>query len=544
MSGRPSEPRPPAVPTIDALLAAQARAVPDRVFLRFDDGDLTFAETDRRVDALTAGLAGLGVSRGQLVPVVLPNGADFVVTWLALCRLGAVATLVNTALRGPALAHALDLTTAGLVVVDDSLVPSLGPIVAEGAGLDRAVVVGVTDGSTKALTAAGVEVIDHASLSAPTGVASLGDPSPPDPTHTVADPAMVLFTSGTTGPSKGCVLSHRYAVRQAQLMIEHFGLRSDDVLYSPFPLFHLDASVMTVMPALVLGTTAAIGGRFSASGFWAEVRRFRATVFDFMGATLTMLHKRPPAPDDKDHPVRLAWGVPVPEFAPEFEERFGLRLVEAYGSTDAGVPIYQPLDEPRRPGSCGRAIPQYDIAVVDGADREVAAGEVGELVVRPNEPSLLSDGYYGQPEATLASRRNLWFHTGDLVRRDAEGYVYFVGRTTDSIRRRGENISAFEVEEVVKLHPLVLDAAAYGVPSELSEDDVMVAVVVRPGEVLAPVDLVAFCAERMARHMLPRYVDLVTELPRTPTEKVEKAVLRSRGITPSAWDREAASSSA
>jgi crotonobetaine/carnitine-CoA ligase len=354
---------------------------------------------------------------------------------------------------------------------------------------------------------------------------------------------MVLFTSGTTGPSKGCVLSHRYAVRQAQLMIEHFGLRPDDVLYSPFPLFHLDASVLTVMPALVLGTTAAIGARFSASDFWAEVRRFGATVFDFMGATLTMLHKRPPAPDDTDHPVRLAWGVPVPEFAPEFEERFGLRLVEAYGSTDAGVPIYQPLDEPRRPGSCGRAIPQYDIAVVDDEDREVAAGKVGELVVRPNEPSLLSDGYYGQPEATLASRRNLWFHTGDLVRRDAEGYVYFVGRTTDSIRRRGENISAFEVEEVVKLHPLVLDAAAYGVPSELSEDDVMVAVVVRPGEVLAPADLVAFCAERMARHMLPRYVDVVAELPRTPTEKVEKAALRSRGITPSAWDRERATSS-
>ena len=474
------------------------------------------------------------------MPVLLPNGADFVVTWLALCRLGAVATLVNTALRGPALAHALDLTTAGLVVVDDSLVPSLGPIVAEGTGLDRAVVVGATDGSTTALTAAGVEVIDHASLAGAAGRRRLG---PPAPTHTVTDPAMVLFTSGTTGPSKGCVLSHRYAVRQAQLMIEHFGLRPDDVLYSPFPLFHLDASVLTVMPALVLGTTAAIGGRFSASGFWDEVRRFRATVFDFMGATLTMLHKRPPAPDDTDHPVRLAWGVPVPEFAPEFEERFGLRLVEAYGSTDAGVPIYQPLDEPRRPGSCGRAIPQYDIAVVDGEDREVAAGEVGELVVRPNEPSLISDGYYGQPEATLASRRNLWFHTGDLVRRDAEGYVYFVGRTTDSIRRRGENISAFEVEEVVKLHPLVLDAAAYGVPSELSEDDVMVAVVVRPGEVLAPADLVAFCAERMARHMLPRYVDLVAELPRTPTEKVEKAVLRSRGITPSAWDREATTSS-
>jgi crotonobetaine/carnitine-CoA ligase len=538
MSGQAHDTRrPPAVPTIDALLAAQAQAVPDRVFLRFRDGDLTFAETDDRVDAVAAGLAGLGVSHGHLVPVLLPNGAEFVVTWLALCRLGAVATLVNTALRGPALAHALDLTTAGLVVVDGSLVPSLGPIVAEGTGLHRAVVVGARDASRHELAQAGVEVVDHASLT------DLGGPAVPPSTHTVTDAAMVLFTSGTTGPSKGCVLSHRYAVRQAQLMIEHFGLRPDDVLYSPFPLFHLDASVLTVVPALVLGTTAAIGERFSASGFWDEARRVGATVFDFMGATLTMLHKRPPAPDDTDHAVRLAWGVPVPEFAPEFEERFGVRLVEAYGSTDAGVPIYQPLDEPRRPGSCGRAIPQYDIAVVDDDDREVAAGEVGELVVRPNEPSLISDGYYGQPEATLASRRNLWFHTGDLVRRDAEGYVYFVGRTTDSIRRRGENISAFEVEEVVKLHPQVLDAAAYGVPSELSEDDVMVAVVVRPGEVLAPADLVAFCAERMARHMLPRYVDLLAELPRTPTEKVEKAVLRSRGVTASAWDGEAATSS-
>jgi crotonobetaine/carnitine-CoA ligase len=537
MSGRADDIlRPPAVPTIDALLAGQAQAVPDRVFLRFRDGDLTFADTDARVDAVAAGLAGLGVSRHQLVPVLLPNGADFVLSWLALCRLGAVATLVNTALRGPALAHALDLTTAGLVVVHDSLVPSLGPVVAERTGLRRAVVVGPTDASLE-LAQAGVEVVDHASL------AGAGRPALPPPAHTVTDPAMVLFTSGTTGPSKGCVLSHRYAVRQAELMIEHFGLRPDDVLYSPFPLFHLDASVLTVMPALVLGTTAAIGDRFSASGFWDEVRRVGATVFDFMGATLTMLHKRPPAPDDADHPVRLAWGVPLPEFAPEFEERFGLRLVEAYGSTDAGVPIYQPLTEPRRPGSCGRAIPQYDIAVVDSEDREVAAGDVGELVVRPNEPSLMSDGYYGQPAATLASRRNLWFHTGDLVRRDAEGYVYFVGRTTDSIRRRGENISAFEVEEVVKLHPQVLDAAAYGVPSELSEDDVMLSVVVRPGEVLPPADLIAFCADRMARHMLPRYVDLVAELPRTPTEKVEKTALRSQGITATTWDREATTSS-
>jgi carnitine-CoA ligase len=181
----------------------------------------------------------------------------------------------------------------------------------------------------------------------------------------------------------------------------------------------------------------------------------------------------------------------------------------------------------------------YDVALVDDHGRAVAAGEVGEIVVRPNEPSIMSDGYLGLPEATLASRRNLWFHTGDLARHDADGFHYFVGRRTDSIRRRGENISAFEVEEVLKLHPSVLDAAAYGVPSELTEDDVMVAVVVRRGATFDPRDLTAFCAERLARHLVPRYVDVVEELPRTPTEKVRKDVLRERGVTATTWDRDA-----
>jgi crotonobetaine/carnitine-CoA ligase len=521
------------VPTLDQLLRDRATGRPDVPWLRFRTGDLTFAEMDRRVSAVAAGLTDVGVRRGDLVPVLMPNGPDIVVTWFALDRLGAVPTLLNTAFRGPALVHALDLTRADLLVVDATLSGPLRAVAHQLTGLRRAVVFG---GEAEPAELSPLEVLPARQIER-TGA------EPPLPSHTVADPAMVIFTSGTTGPSKGCVLSHRYAVRQAQLMIEHFGLRADDVLYCPFPLFHLDATVLTVVPALVLGTTAAIGVRFSASGFWDEVRASGATVFDFMGATLTMLHKRPPAPDDADNPARLGWGVPLPEFAPEFEARFGVRLVEAYGSTDVGVPIYQPVDEPRRPGSCGRAISPYDVRVFDEDDLEVPPDVVGELVVRPLEPSLIADGYYGRPEATIESRRNLWFHTGDLVRRDEDGWFYFVGRRTDSIRRRGENISAFEVEEVVKLHPHVLDAAAFGVPSELTEDDVMVAVVPRPGTQLDPVDLIGFCRERMARHMVPRYVDLVAALPRTPTEKVEKAVLRERGVTTTTWDGEAATRS-
>ncbi len=515
-------------PTIDALLATRAVTHPDTVFLRFASGDLTFAESARRSDRLAAGFAAMGVRQGDVVPVLLPNSPEFALTWLALCRLGAVSCLVNTAFRGPALAHALGLTDAHTVVVHRSLATQLVEVLDSLPHLERVVLLG--DGEVPGRF--DVASIDWHEVDGDV------DALPPHAGHTATDPAMILFTSGTTGPSKGCILSHRYTLRQASLMSQHLGFRDDDVLYCPFPLFHIDATVLTVAPALVLGATAAIGERFSVSGFWPEVRRFGATVFDFMGATLTMLHKQPEQPDDHDNPVRLGWGVPVPESADDFERRFGLHLVELYGSTDAGLPMYHPVDAPRRQGSCGTVIDAYDVRLLDDDGFEVPVGEVGELVVRPNEPSLMADGYFGMPDATLRSRRNLWFHTGDLLRRDADGYFFFVGRRTDSIRRRGENISAFEVEEVVKLHPAVLDAAAYGVPSELTEDDVMVAVVVRPGATFDAAALTAFCADRMARHMVPRYVDVVDELPRTPTEKVRKDALRERGITATTWDRE------
>jgi len=513
-------------PTLDGLLADRAAAHPRAVFLRFADGDRTFAEVLDAVERRAAGLANLHVQRGDVVPVLLPNSADFVITWFALCRLGAVACLLNTAFRGPALAHALGLTNARAIVLHSSLHATLDEVVADLPHVEIVMTAGDEVPVRGAVVTCRLRDVD-------------GDPRAlPAAGHQATDPAMILFTSGTTGPSKGCVLSHRYTVRQAELMVQHLGLRNSDVLYCPFPLFHIDATVLTVTPALVLGTTAAIGERFSVSGFWPEVRRFGATVFDFMGATLTMLHKQSPAPDDADNRVRLAWGVPVPESADDIERRFGLQLVELYGSTDAGLPMYHPLDVPRRAGSCGTVIDAYDVRLFDDLGREVAVGEVGEIVVRPNEPSLMADGYFGMPEATLRSRRNLWFHTGDLARRDADGYYYFVGRKAESIRRRGENISAFEVEEVVKLHPAVLDAAVYGVPSELTEDDVMVAVVVRPDVTLDALDLTAFCAERMARHMVPRYVDVIATLPRTPTEKVRKEALRERGITDTTWDRE------
>ncbi|WP_159149236.1 AMP-binding protein [Dietzia lutea] len=513
--------------TIEQLIATRAVTGPDTCFLRFRDGDLTYGEVDRRSTRLAAGFASIGVGQRDVVAVLMPNCAEFVLAWFALSKLGAVVAPLNTAYRGPLLAHALDLTEAKFLITTVELADGVQAVHDQLPHLDTVILrekasetPDLSDLSVRSLSDLEASGLDFTAVSNADG-----------------DLAMLLFTSGTTGRSKACELSHRYLVRHAQTMVETLGLRSDDVLYSPFPLFHIDATVLTVLPALLLGATAAIGERFSVSGFWDEVKSFGATVFDFMGATLTLLYKQPPTPGDGSNPVRLAWGVPLPDFAPEFEERFDLRLLEGYGSTDAGIAMFEPLDQPRRRNSCGKPLEIYDVRLFGPDDREVPVGQVGEIVLRPREPYLLSNGYFRQPEATVASRRNLWFHTGDLARSDDDGYFYFVGRVTDSIRRRGENISALEVEELVETHPDVQEAAAFGVPSELSEEDVMLTVVARHGAHVMPAELADFCATIMPGYMVPRYIDVVASLPHTPTEKVEKHILVQRGVTPTTWDR-------
>jgi crotonobetaine/carnitine-CoA ligase len=412
-----------------------------------------------------------------------------------------------------------------LIVVHVSLVEALHEVAASLAKMEKTVLVG------------GNSMADGLSFDS----LRMVDPSPetlPQPEIRFSELCLLLYTSGTTGRSKAAMISHRFVLAQAQLTIQGLGLRADDVLYCPYPMFHLDAAVMTIAPALLLRGVAAIGEKFSVSRYWHEMRQLKATVFDFMGATITMLWKQAPSPEDRNHQARLGWGVPLPAWAAEFEARFGCRLVELYGLTEAGSMIFTPQNEPRRPGSCGKPIGPFAVALLDEEGFEVPLNEPGELVIRPLEPDLIMQGYYAMPQESLLAFRNLWFHTGDVLKQDADGFFYFVGRRKDIVRRRGENISAAEVEMVIETHPDVLECAVMGVPSEMTEEEVLACVVLRPNAVLTPAALLDFCASRMARFMLPRYLRWMAQLPKTPTDKVEKFRLQQEFQSAKIWDSE------
>ncbi|MBF4162742.1 AMP-binding protein [Nocardioides acrostichi] len=519
-----------AVTLADELRQAAVDA-PERVFVRTVEQDVTYADMLDRVQQRAGRLRELGVGAGTPTVLVMDNGVEQVVTWFALSALRALHAPLNPALPPAHLTHALGVVGAQVVIADDAHLSRVAAVVRAS---DSGAVPQVVSGSDLA-----------AALGSPVQPVQPGQPGHDEAVMALVgevdelETATLLFTSGTTGPSKACALSHRYLVRAGQLHAREMGITASDVLYCPFPLFHIDAATLTVSAALAQRATAALGVRFSASGFWEEIRRTRATVFNFMGATLTMLWKQDPTDRDRDHAVRLAWGVPMPEWQGAFERRFGFPLRQVYGLTDGGVPVYDPLDDRHRPGTAGRVLPEYDLVVDTARRRSGDPDDVGEILIRGREPGLVMNGYFGDPDATAETVVDGWLHTGDLGSLDADGYLRFGGRLSDSIRRRGENISAHEVEELVTGHPEVVEAAALGVPSELTEEDVKVCVVLRPGSGLTPQALHAHLQQQAPRYLVPRYLEFVEVLPRTPTEKVEKFRLRAQGVTDRTWDAEA-----
>ncbi|WP_433507986.1 AMP-binding protein [Pseudonocardia halophobica] len=473
------------------------------------------AALDAAANRLAAGFLALDHEPGDHVALMMRASPAALAVWFGLARAGLVEVPLTTATRGHLLEHLLAHSRARTVVCDAEFLP----LVREAAPANVRVVV---HGPGDAPTLADVE-------REPAGFPAV------DPDATT----VVLYTSGTTGPPKGVRLSHRSNLWLARRTVELMGYTAADRLYSVFPLFHSNARFCSVLPALLTGAGLVMDRRFSASGFWDTCRAHGVTAFNFQGAMLTLLHNRPPRPDDADNPVRVGFGAPCPpEVTEAFERRFDVALTEIYGSTEASLVVEGPPGE-RRSGSPGRAAAGYEVRIVDGRGHEVPRGEAGEIVCRPKVPGILFSGYHDMPDETVAAWRDLWFHTGDRGRMDADGYLYFLDRLSDSIRRRGENVSSWEIERVLATHPAVDAVAAYGVPSPLSEEDVMVAVVLVPGAELDGPGVVAHCTGRLTEFAVPRYVRFLDALPVTPSQRTEKYKLRADGVTADTWDREA-----
>jgi len=355
-----------------------------------------------------------------------------------------------------------------------------------------------------------------------------------------SDPFIIMFTSGTTGPSKGSLMPHNYGLYMADICCEAAEYGERDCLYNVLPLFHGNAQVLSTLPALLSGARMVLGEKFSASRFWDDVRKFRCTEFNYIGGIVPILYKADPRPGDADNSLRIMFGAGAPEeiFEP-FQKRFGVTLVEGYGMTEIGIPLVNTLKD-NKPGTCGRIYPGYSLKVVDDNGFEVGPDTPGELMIRPSKPYSMMLEYYKMPEKTVDAWQDLWFHTGDYLRYDEEGYFYFIDRKKDALRRRGENISSFEVENTINSHPAVMESAAIAVKSPMGEDEVMVCLSLKPGESLQPERLIDFCSEKMAYFMVPRYLRFMKELPKTPTQKIQKQQLRQAGVTEDTWDIEVA----
>jgi len=370
-------------------------------------------------------------------------------------------------------------------------------------------------------------------LTVPADESDLGRPVPHDSL------AGIIFTSGTTGPSKGVLLTHHYVTAYGYMYADINGLRDDDVVMNFLPFFHIGAKFLTVA-TLVCGGRMRLLPRLSISTFLEDVRKHGVTNFVGVGGICNMLLSRPPQPDDARTTIRTIYSVPDPsDVHEELEQRFGCTITTVFGSTEVGLPLLRGVHDDYQPGSCGRISPYYDVAILDDHDNEVPVGTTGEICVRPRRPYLVGSGYIGMPERTVESWRNLWLHSGDRGHVDENGWFFFDDRKSDSIRRRAENISSFEVETLVLQHPAVSEAVAVAAPSPVGEDYVWVLVRLREGSSLTPEDLLMHCAAVMPYFMIPRWLDIVDDFPRTPTAKIEKYKLRADGPGAASWDREA-----
>jgi carnitine-CoA ligase len=499
------------------LVRAKAEKNRDAIALRFAGGEISYAALDRESDRLANGLAAAGLAEGDRVAALLFNTPEFLPLWFALAKRRLVLVPLNTALKGELLRYELaDSAPAGLVV-DRRIWDAYAPLRA-GLAIPREWIVDAYAPAEAIPSGAR----PFSSLRSDRAPPPLDPPRPQDPTA-------ILYTSGTTGPPKGAIIPHEKPLTTAREIGARSRLAPGSVLFTALPLFHCNAQEMTALTALLYDLTAAFDERFHASSYWETAARMGATHVSLLISMINVLYKQPPKESDRSHAVRTALTAGTTRAIwPEFERRFGLTVIELYGMTECGCTTLMNPPEAIRLGSIGTPLGFVEADVVDDDDRPVGPGVRGELVVRPRVPFAMFLGYLGKPEKTVEAWRNLWFHTGDYVTRDADGYYFFVDRKKDVIRRRGENLAPYDVETVLNRHPAVFESVVVGVPSPLGEEDVKAFIQLRDGASASPTEIFEFCAEHLPFFMVPRYVEFVAEIPKTANQKSQRYVLRER----------------
>lgn len=511
------------------FLRWRAESEGDRIYMRFEEQSWSFAQAYSISRSVAGAFKEAGLERGERVGLFLPNQPEFIFCWYGTNLIGGVTVPINPSFTKYLLEYiANDSDVRGLVTTK-ALFEVVAALSAERLAKLRFVV--VIDGAPTNTLSGGPPVLDFATI-------SQGNVAGTDPEVALnfRDEHSIMYTSGTTGPSKGVIVPNGHYFAASCTFLRAVALQRDDVLFTPLPLFHGLASRLGALPCLIVGAEYVLANRFSATQFWRQVTECGATVAHTIFTLPNLLKGQPPGPYDRAHRLRVMYNS---GYDAEFERRFNVPLAEAYGMTEVGLTHYTPFPEPRREGSCGRIHEDWESRLVDELGNDVPVGEIGQVVLRPRRPAIMMNGYLNKSEETLKAVRDLWFHSGDYARCDADGYHYFVSRAKERIRRRGENITPVEVEAIIGNHPDVADSAALAHPSEHGEDDVRVVVARKPGSKLSARELMDWLQSAMPRFMMPRYIEFIDVLPRNPAGKIEKYKLLDAGLARDAWDREA-----
>ncbi len=511
------------------MLLDSAERNGDRPFVNIPGGELTFAAVPELAARVACGLKGLGVKKGDTVALLLGNRLEFIAAWWGNAWLGGITVPLNPAYRGDFLQFPLEHSEAEIAVVDAQCLDEIAKIAPDLSRLKTLIVVGPHEDRRLA----GLELVDWSEfLNGTTPISSAR--------VNFSDAAQILYTSGTTGRPKGVLMSHHHCYCFSVPLVDLLKWGPADHHFITLPLFHVAAQQTSLMAALAAGSRATVTSRFSARNFWHDVAASRANHVLLIGAMGNILMKQDVQPDESNHRLATVWCAPPPSDPVAFSQRFQVRLLwQGYGMTEV-YPNQVHLRQADKPITCiGRPSKLFSVRIVDEHEMEVASDGIstGEVTVRANLPYAMMTEYFKDPVATASATRNLWFHTGDLASRDGDGYMHFLGRKHDAIRRRGENVSALEIERVVMSHPAITEAAAFGIPSELGEEDIKVDIVIKEGDDLNPKQFFEYLEARLPSFMLPRFVQVRSELPVTPSGRVQKFKLRADGAESSTFDR-------